>query len=69
VKESGTFEVMLGSVPLQDDEVLLLSVDGYFEQVLHSDDPDVTPDEANRLLYYRFRLVQGRWRHRYPAGE
>lgn len=43
--------------PLQDDEVLLRSVDGYYEQVLTWNDPDVARDEAHRLLHYRFRLV------------
>ena len=43
--------------PLQDDEVSLQSLDGAYEQVLFSSDDDVAPDDDNRLLYYRFRLV------------
>lgn len=47
----------LDNNPLQDDEIVLTSIDGSMEHVLYSSDPDVEADEENRLLFYRFRFV------------
>lgn len=50
-------EMDLDDDPLQDDEIRLRSVDGFFQKILKASDADVTPTPGSRLLMYRFRDV------------
>ena len=50
-------EMDLDDDPMQDDEVRLRSLDGFFEQVVRASDPDAAPAPDERLIYYQFRDV------------
>lgn len=50
-------EMDLDDDPLQDDEIRLRSLDGFFEQIVRASDPDAEPAPDERLIYYHFRDV------------
>jgi hypothetical protein len=50
-------EMDLDDDPLQDDEIRLRSLDGFFEQIVRASDPDAEPVPDQRLIYYHFRDV------------
>lgn len=50
-------EMDLDDDPMQDDEIRLRSLDGFFEQVVRASDPDAEPSPDERLIYYHFRDV------------
>lgn len=50
-------EMDLDDDPLQDDEIRLRSLDGFFEQIVRASDPDAEPKPDERLIYYHFRDV------------
>jgi hypothetical protein len=50
-------EMDLDDDPMQDDEIRLRSIDGFFEQVVRASDPEAEPKPDERLIYYHFRDV------------
>lgn len=50
-------EMDLDDDPMQDDEIRLRSLDGFFEQIVRASDPDAEPAPDERLIYYHFRDV------------